>query len=70
MISRWNSVGIDTKDINTMFLTSLTSDGAYDAIPVFDTEAPIRFSMCQGSMRHLVELPVTLAVGSEYPDKL
>lgn len=70
LLSGWSSVGIDTKDIDTMFLTNLTFDGAYDAIPAFDTEAPIRFSMRQDSTRHLVELPVTLAVGSEYPDKL
>lgn len=70
LLSGWNSVGIDTKDINTLLLTNLTFDGAYDTIPVFDTEAPIHFSMRQGSMCHLVELPVTLAVGSEYPDKL
>ena len=70
LLSGWNSVGIDTKDINTIFLTNLTFDGAYDTIPAFDTEAPIRFCMRQNSTRHLVELPLTLAVGSEYPNKL
>ncbi|MDR3601662.1 MAG: hypothetical protein P4L49_14475 [Desulfosporosinus sp.] len=69
-LSGWNPVGIDTQDINAMFLTSLTCAGVYDTIPEFETEAPIRFSMRQDRTRHLVELPVTLTVGSEYPDKL
>jgi len=47
-----------------------TFDGSYDAIPAFDNQAPIRFSRQQSSTRHLVELPVSLAVGSEYPNKL
>lgn len=70
LLNGWDPAGIDTQDINAMFLTSLTFEGVYDAIPTFEPEASIRFSMRQGSTRHLVELPVTLAVGSEYPDKL
>lgn len=70
LLNGWNAAGIDTKDINAMFLTNLKFDGQYDAIPVFDAEAPVRFSMRRYSMRHLVELPVTLVVGSGYPDKL
>ncbi|EHQ89844.1 hypothetical protein [Desulfosporosinus youngiae] len=70
LLKGWSPVGIDTKDIGAMFLTNLTFTGAYDAIPAFDTEVPIRFAMRQDSTRHLVEMPVTLTVGSEYPDKL
>lgn len=70
LLKGWSPVGIDTKDIGAMFLTNLTFVGTYDAIPAFDTEAPIRFSMRRDSTHHLVEKPVTLTVGSEYPDKL
>lgn len=70
LLKGWSPVGIDTKDIGAMFLTNLTFVGTYDAIPAFDTEVPIRFSMGRDSIRHLVEMPVTLTVGSEYPDKL
>ncbi len=70
LLSGWNPAGIDTKNSSTMYLIYLTFDGSYDAIPAFDTQAPIRFSMQQSSTRHQVELPVSLTVGSKYPDKL
>ncbi|AFQ44276.1 hypothetical protein [Desulfosporosinus meridiei] len=70
LLKGWSPVGIDTQDIGAMFLTNLTFVGTYEAIPTFDIEAPIRFSMRRDSIRHLVEKPVTLTVGSEYPDKL
>ncbi|SDH65284.1 hypothetical protein [Desulfosporosinus hippei] len=70
LLRGWCPVGIDTQDIGAMFLTNLTFLGTYDAIPAFDTEVPIRFSMRRDSTRHLVEKPMTLTVGSEYPDKL
>ncbi|MCB8817668.1 hypothetical protein [Desulfosporosinus shakirovi] len=70
LLKGWSPVGIDTKDMGAMFLTNLTFVGTYDAIPAFDTEVPIRFSMRQDRARHLVEMPVTLTVGSEYKEKL
>lgn len=70
LINGWNPIGINTWELSTLFLTTLTFDGVYETIPEFDAEAQIRFNMRQDSMCHLVELPVTLSVGSEYPEKL
>ncbi len=53
-----------------MYLTNLAFEGDYDAIPALDRGASIRFSMSPAHTSHLVELPVTLRVGVEYPDKL
>lgn len=69
LLSGWNPAGIDTNNSSAMYLTYLTFDGSYDAIPAFDTQAPIHFSMQQSSTCHQVELPVLLTVGSEYPYK-
>ncbi|AET68616.1 hypothetical protein Desor_3097 [Desulfosporosinus orientis DSM 765] len=70
LLKGWSPVSLDTKDIGAMFLTNLNFVGTYDAIPAFDTGVSIRFSMRRNSIRHLVEMPVTLIVGTEYPDKL
>lgn len=70
LLSGWNPAGIDTGDIDVMFLMELTFEGTYDAIPAFNMGAPLHFSMGRDSMSHLVELPVTLTIGGEYPDKL
>ena len=70
LLKGWNPEGLGTRDIGAMFLTSLTFVGTYDAIPAFAAEVPIRFAMGRDSTCHLVEMPVRLTVGSEYPDKL
>ncbi|WP_088189262.1 hypothetical protein [Desulfosporosinus sp. FKA] len=70
LLKGWNPTGLDTKDIDAMFLTNLNFEGTYDTIPAFDTDVPIRFSMRISNTRHLLEMPVTLTVGSEYPNKL
>lgn len=65
LLNGWNPGGIDTEDIDAMFLMELDLAGTYDAIPTFDAGAPICFSMGRDSTNHLVELPVTLAIGGE-----
>ena len=70
LLSGWNPAGIDAEDIDAMFLMELNLEGTYDAIPTFDAGAPVCFSMGRDSTSHLVELPVSLTIGEEYPDKL
>ena len=70
LLNDWNPSGIDTKEIAAMYLTNLEFEGTYDAIPTFEKEVPIRFSMNPGHTSQLAELPVTLRVGVEYPDML
>jgi hypothetical protein len=70
LINGWNPGGIDTQELNALFFTALSFDGTYESIPAFDAEAQIHFNMRQNSGCHLVGLPVTLSVGSEYAEKL
>ncbi|TGE37106.1 hypothetical protein E4K67_14500 [Desulfosporosinus fructosivorans] len=66
----WQPAGIDFQSIDMLFLTSLELDGDYTAIPAFGENSALRFTMGPDSVAYLVEQPITLTVGSEYPDKL
>lgn len=66
----WLPKGIDFQNIDMLYLTSLELHGDYSAIPAFGEEPKLRFTMGKDSVSHLVEQPITLKVGGEYPGKL
>jgi len=66
----WEPNDVDYQNVDMLFLTSLTLDGDYDAIPAFDPDSEMRFIMRPHSVVHQVEKPITLTVGADYPDKI
>lgn len=70
LLCGWNPSGIDTQNMDYMYLTSLTFDGEYSSIPDFEVSVPIRFSMRPTVDWRLVEKPMMLKVGGDYNEKL
>jgi len=66
----WQPKGIDYQNIDMLFLTSLELEGEYTAIPGLLENSELRFSMRADSVPYLVEQPITLTVGGQYPDRL
>lgn len=66
----WQPNGIDFQSIDMLFLTSLELDGDYTAIPDFGENPVMRFTMRPDNVAYLVEQPINLTIGDEYPDKL
>ena len=66
----WNPTGIDLQNIDSLFLTAFEFVEAYDAIPDFGENPMLLFQSAPTSTAYLVEMPVTLTVGEDYPDKL
>ena len=66
----WNPTGIDDQNIENMFLTVAELSGEYDSIPDLGEKSAFQLHSKPYYTPHMVEQPVTLAVGAEYPDKL
>lgn len=66
----WNPEGVDYKNIDMIFLTSLELVGDYNKIPDFDNDPQLHFTMRKDTTSYLVEQPVILTVNKEYPEKL
>jgi hypothetical protein len=66
----WKQSELDYKSIDMLFFAILKLEGDYDSIPDFNDDTKIRFKMGQYSTEHQVEMPVTLEVGDDYPDRL
>lgn len=66
----WNPTGIDRQNIDNLFLTSIGLKGEFDSIPEFGENPVLRLVSRAHHTSHLVEQPVTLRVGAEYPEKL
>ncbi len=66
----WNTEDIDTLDIDHMKLITLTFNENFCEIPNFNSFMPICFSIRQNFEQNLVELPLDLNIGSDYPDEL
>lgn len=66
----WQPDGIEYQSLDHLFITSLELEGEYQAIPVFGPNPLLRFSLGTESISYLVEQPLTLYIGYDYPDKL
>ena len=66
----WDPAGIGLQDIDSLFLTAIEFVEAYDAIPDFGENPKLLLQSAPTSTAGLVELPVTLTVGGDYPEKL
>lgn len=69
LIAGWNPDGINLQSIDEMTLIEVGFEGEYEQIPQFDDNS-MHFYVNQESKAHLIEMPLTLTVGGEYPDKL
>ncbi len=65
----WEPDGVNYQNINTLFLNSIELVGDFDKIPDFKGTS-LHFIMNKDSVSYLAELPVTLTVNGEYPNKL
>lgn len=70
LLAGWEPAGIDTRNLDYVSLTTLNLDGSYRVIPEVDPSVPFRFAMRMGSRRRLVEYPIALTVGEDYPARL
>ena len=66
----WAPAGIDLQNIGSLFLTAIEFVEAYDAIPNFGENPKLLIRSAPMTTVSLVEQPVTLTVGADYPDKL
>lgn len=66
----WLPEGIDSQNIDMLYLSSLELHGDYSTIPAFGEKPKLHFTMGNDSVTYLVEQPITLTVGDEYPNKL
>lgn len=65
----WEPEGVDYQNIDMLFLNSIELVGDFDKIPDFKGTS-LHFIMNKDNVSYLAELPVTLTVNGEYPDKL
>lgn len=70
LLEGWNISGIDTQDMDYLYLTQFELKGTYVKLPNIDSSAPIRFCRGTESKQHLVEQPITLAIGEDFAEKL
>ncbi len=66
----WNPDGIDSYNIDNLFLTSSGLKGEFDSIPEFGETPVLQLTSRAEHTSQLVEQPVMLRVGAEYPEKL
>ncbi|WP_312353764.1 hypothetical protein [Aminipila sp.] len=66
----WNPDGIEYQSIENLFLTTAEISGEYDCIPDFGENPVLRLTFRCEPKPYWVEQPVTLLIGTEYPDKL
>ena len=66
----WAPSGIDLQDIDGLFLIAIKFVEAYNAIPDFGENPMLLLQSAPLAATCLVEQPVTLTVGEDYPEKL
>lgn len=66
----WKPDGIDSQNINMLFVTMLELVGEFNKIPDFENNPRLQFTMRKDSVPFLVEKPVTLIVNKEHNEKL
>ena len=66
----WNPAGIDYQSMTNLSLTFVSLSGDYDSILDFGENSPVRLTFHPDPVTHLVEQPVLLSVGANYPDRL
>lgn len=66
----WNPDGIEYQRMDNLLLTFVRLSGEYDCLPDVGENPKVLLTFRREYISHLVELPVILPVGTDYPDRL
>ncbi|ACL18655.1 hypothetical protein Dhaf_0589 [Desulfitobacterium hafniense DCB-2] len=66
----WNPAGLEYQSMENLFLTFMRLSGDYDCLPDVGENPAVQLTFRREHIPHPVEQPLTLSVGTDYPDKL